>query len=159
MFAFEVDAGGVDGFGDDDVAGVNAQTHGVRVVEGLEILFGDEGVGFGDEDRGESRQKQEGKVRAHVPCYTELVRLLAVAADKFLRRGMSGTADASIRFDQLCGMLKALGFEKRVRGSHHVFRKGGVATKIDLQKDGDHAKPYPVKQVRAAILEAKLRDE
>ena len=85
--------------------------------------------------------------------------MFAVAGDKVLRRVLSGAADASIRFDELCGLLESLGFEKRVRGSHHVFRRDGVAAKINIQRDGAKAKPYQVKQVRAAILEAKLGGE
>ena len=79
-----------------------------------------------------------------------------MASDKILWRVLSGTADAAIRFDDLCHLLENLGFSKRVRGSHHLFRKGGVVGKINLQRDGAHAKPYQVKQVRAIILEAKL---
>ena len=77
-------------------------------------------------------------------------------ADKILRRVLSGTADAAIRFDDLCHLLESLGFEKRVRGSHHLFRKSGVEEKINLQSTGSQAKPYQVKQVRAIILKAKL---
>jgi predicted RNA binding protein YcfA (HicA-like mRNA interferase family) len=72
---------------------------------------------------------------------------------------LSGTADAAIRFDDLCHLLESLGFEKRVRGSHPIFRKNGVAARINLQRAGAQAKPYQVKQVRAAILEAKLGGE
>jgi len=52
-----------------------------------------------------------------------------------------------------------LGFEKRAKGSHHIFRKRGVAAKVNLQRAGAQAKPYQVKQVRAVILEEKLGDE
>jgi predicted RNA binding protein YcfA (HicA-like mRNA interferase family) len=48
--------------------------------------------------------------------------------------------------------LERLGFEKRVKGSHHVFRKTGVEEMINLQRDGGSAKPYQVRQVRAVIL-------
>ncbi|HXP87426.1 MAG TPA: type II toxin-antitoxin system HicA family toxin [Bryobacteraceae bacterium] len=72
---------------------------------------------------------------------------------------MSGTADAAIRFEDLCHLLESLGFEKRVRGSHHIFRKDGVVAKVNLQRAGAQAKPYQVKQVRAMILEAKLGGE
>jgi hypothetical protein len=78
---------------------------------------------------------------------------------KVLRRVLSGTADAAIRFDDLCHLLESLGFEKRIRGNHHLFRKSGVATKINLQRDGAQAKPYQVKQVRTIILELKLGGE
>ena len=79
-----------------------------------------------------------------------------MGAEKTLQRLLSGTADAAIRFDDLCQLLERLGFEKRVRGSHHLFRKAGVEEKINLQREGANAKPYQVKQVRAAILKAKL---
>lgn len=82
-----------------------------------------------------------------------------MASDQVLRRVLSGTADAAIRFDDLCHLLESLGFEKRVKGSHHIFRKRGVAAKVNLQKAGAQAKPYQVKQVRAVILEAKLGGE
>jgi len=40
-----------------------------------------------------------------------------------------------------------------------IFRKRGVAAKVNLQRAGAQAKPYQVKQVRAVILEEKLGDE
>jgi predicted RNA binding protein YcfA (HicA-like mRNA interferase family) len=61
---------------------------------------------------------------------------------------LSGTADAAVRFDDLCQLLESLGFEKRARGSHHLFRKSGVEEKINLQRSGSQAKPYQVKQAR-----------
>jgi hypothetical protein len=69
---------------------------------------------------------------------------------------VSGSADASIRFDDLCALLESLGFDKRVKGSHHLFRKRGVDARLNLQRDGALAKPYQVKQVRTAILSAGL---
>ena len=72
-----------------------------------------------------------------------------MGAEKTLRRLLSGTADAAIRFDDLCQLLESLGFEKRVSGGHHLFRKAGVEEKINLQRAGAQAKPYQVKQVRA----------
>jgi predicted RNA binding protein YcfA (HicA-like mRNA interferase family) len=38
-------------------------------------------------------------------------------------------------------LLESLGFEKRVKGSHHLFRKSGVEEKINLQRAGAQAKP------------------
>jgi len=75
-----------------------------------------------------------------------------------MRRLLSGTADASIRFDDLCTVLERLGFEVRIRGSHHLFRKAGVEEWINLQRDGGNAKPYQVKQVRGIILRYHLGD-
>ena len=85
--------------------------------------------------------------------------MFAMGAEKTLGRVLSGTADAAIRFDDLCQLLESLGFEKRVRGSHHLFRRSGVEERINLQRTGAHAKPYQVKQVRAVILKAKLGSE
>ena len=82
--------------------------------------------------------------------------MLIMGAEKTLMRLLSGTADAAIRFDDLCHLLESLGFERRVRGSHHLFRKSGVEEKLNLQRDGSNAKPYQVKQVRTVILKAKL---
>jgi predicted RNA binding protein YcfA (HicA-like mRNA interferase family) len=79
-----------------------------------------------------------------------------VGVDKTLHRVLSGTADAAIRFDELCSLLESLGFVKRVRGSHHLFRKPGVEERVNLQRDGNNAKPYQVKQARAVILKYRL---
>jgi hypothetical protein len=74
-----------------------------------------------------------------------------VSAAKTLERLLSGKSDASIRFNDLCALLESLGFEKRVNGGHHLFRKSGVEEMINLQRDGNTAKPYQAKQVRAVI--------
>lgn len=76
--------------------------------------------------------------------------------EKLLLKILGGTADANIQFDELCNLLKGLGFEERIRGSHHIFRKAAVAEKINLQQDGNKAKPYQVKQARAIIVKYKL---
>ena len=75
---------------------------------------------------------------------------------KVLERVLSRTSDANIRFDELCHLLSSLGFEMRVRGNHHIFRKAGVEEKINLQREGSEAKPYQVRQVRAVILKYRL---
>ena len=49
-------------------------------------------------------------------------------------------------------MLKSLGFEERVRGSHHIYRCAEVEERLNLQREGAKAKPYQVRQVRAVIL-------
>jgi len=53
-------------------------------------------------------------------------------------------------------LLKGFGFDVRIRGSHHIFRKEGVVEKINLQRAGNKAKPYQVKQVRNIIVKYKL---
>jgi len=79
-----------------------------------------------------------------------------MSGGKVLERVLSRTSDANIRFDDLCHLLSSLGFEMRVRGSHHIFRKAGVEEKINLQREGSEAKPYQVRQVRAVILKYRL---
>ncbi|OGW18870.1 MAG: toxin HicA [Nitrospinae bacterium RIFCSPLOWO2_12_FULL_45_22] len=76
--------------------------------------------------------------------------------EKLLLKILSGTSDANIHFDELRNLLKNLGFEERIRSSHHMFRKAGVTEKINLQREGDKAKPYQVKQVRNVIVKYKL---
>jgi predicted RNA binding protein YcfA (HicA-like mRNA interferase family) len=73
-----------------------------------------------------------------------------------LQKILLGESDANIRFDDLCTMLITLGFEMRVNGSHHIFRRVGVLERINLQRDGKHAKVYQVRQVRAIILLYRL---
>jgi predicted RNA binding protein YcfA (HicA-like mRNA interferase family) len=79
--------------------------------------------------------------------------------DKLLFQILRGLSDANIEFDELCHLLKYLGFEVRISGSHHVFRKNGVAEKINLQRQGSEAKPYQVKQVRVIIQKHRLAKE
>lgn len=45
---------------------------------------------------------------------------------------------------------------KRISGDHYIFRKEGVLEKVNLQKEGNKAKPYQVRQVRNIILKYKL---
>jgi predicted RNA binding protein YcfA (HicA-like mRNA interferase family) len=52
-----------------------------------------------------------------------------------------------------------LGFEERIRGSHHIFRKQGIVDKIVLQRDGSKAKAYQVHQVRNVIVKYNLSGE
>ena len=78
--------------------------------------------------------------------------------DKTLEQVLRGSSDANIRFDDLRNLLLALGFAERSRGSHHVFTRSGIDEQINLQRDGSKAKPYQVKQVRAAILKYHLAE-
>jgi len=66
-----------------------------------------------------------------------------------LQRVLRGTSDANVAFEELCYLLKRLGFDERVRGSHHIFTRKRVEEILNLQarRDGK-AKPYQVKQVR-----------
>ena len=76
--------------------------------------------------------------------------------ERLLERILTGRSDAAIRFDDLRQLLRALGFEERIRGSHHLFVMRGIADRINLQRDGSHVKPYQLRQVRAIIMKYKL---
>lgn len=78
---------------------------------------------------------------------------------RLILRILSGTADSNIDFDDLCNLLISFGFDLRIRGSHNIFRKEGIVDKINLQKSGNKAKPYQVKQVRNLIVKYKLGGE
>lgn len=79
--------------------------------------------------------------------------------EKLLQRILGGRSDANIRFDDLCNLLLGLGFQMRTSGSHHLFRRSDVEEKVNLQKDGNKAKPYQVRQVRQVLLKHKLGDQ
>jgi predicted RNA binding protein YcfA (HicA-like mRNA interferase family) len=76
--------------------------------------------------------------------------------DKLLQKIVNGTSDANIPFDELCQLLKRLGFEERIRGGHHIFRREGIEEKPNLQKDGNKAKAYQVRQIREIIIKYNL---
>jgi predicted RNA binding protein YcfA (HicA-like mRNA interferase family) len=75
---------------------------------------------------------------------------------KLLEVILQGTSDANISFGELCSLLKRLGFEKRIRGDHHIFTKDGVQEIVNIQPKGSKAKVYQVKQIRSIILNYKL---
>ena len=76
--------------------------------------------------------------------------------EKLLIQILKGQSDANINFQNLVGLMQKFGFDIRVSGGHHIFRKEGVLEKINLQKEGNNAKPYQVRQVRNIILKSKL---
>lgn len=78
--------------------------------------------------------------------------------EKLLEKILRGSSDANIGFDELRELLKRLGFDERIRGSHHLFRKAGIEEKINLQDDQGQAKPYQVRQVRAVLLRYRLTE-
>ena len=79
-------------------------------------------------------------------------------SDKTLEQILLGTSDANIRFEELRSLLFRLGFVERSRGSHHIFTRAGIDERINLQRDGSHAKPYQVKQIRAVVLKYHLAE-
>jgi len=79
--------------------------------------------------------------------------------NKLITKILSGTSDANINFNELRQLLKNLGFDERIRGSHHIFTKDEVEEILNLQPKGTDAKPYQVKQIRNVILKYKLAGE
>jgi predicted RNA binding protein YcfA (HicA-like mRNA interferase family) len=79
--------------------------------------------------------------------------------DKIMEKILRGVSDANIAFDDIRGMLLYIGFDERIRGSHHVYRKEGIEEKINIQLAGNKAKPYQVRQVREILLKYHLAGE
>ena len=69
---------------------------------------------------------------------------------------LSGFSDANISFDSLCHLLTRLGFQERIRGSHHIFSMANIEEIINLQSEGTKAKIYQVMQVRKLFLKYRL---
>ncbi|QYX30803.1 type II toxin-antitoxin system HicA family toxin [Sphaerospermopsis torques-reginae] len=76
--------------------------------------------------------------------------------DKLLAKILSGASDTNISFEQLCQLLIKLGFDERIRGSHHIFTKEGVEEILNLQPKQGKAKTYQVKQIREVLLKYQL---
>ncbi|PYS25394.1 MAG: toxin HicA [Acidobacteria bacterium] len=72
---------------------------------------------------------------------------------------LSGRSNANINFNELLGLLRSLGFDERIRGSHHIFARSGIVEILNLQPKGAKAKVYQVRQVRNVILRYKLGGE
>ena len=79
--------------------------------------------------------------------------------ERLLRTILGGRSDANIRFDDLRALMRHLGFDERIRGSYHVYRKQGIPEKVNLQRDDGNAKPYQVKQLRRLALRYHLGDD
>lgn len=56
-------------------------------------------------------------------------------------------------------ILECIGFDERITGSHHIFRKEGVEERLALQRSGKDAKPYQVKQVRDVLVKYGTGEE
>jgi predicted RNA binding protein YcfA (HicA-like mRNA interferase family) len=79
--------------------------------------------------------------------------------NKLRQKILLGDSDANIAFDDLCHLLRRLGFSERISGSHHIFSQNGVEEIINIQPKGRVAKTYQVGQVRDLILKYRLGEE
>ena len=76
--------------------------------------------------------------------------------EKLLEQILSGRSDANVDFNDLLSLLGRLGFEQRIRGSHHIFTREGIEEILNLQPKGAKAKVYQVRQVRRMIIKYRL---
>jgi predicted RNA binding protein YcfA (HicA-like mRNA interferase family) len=76
--------------------------------------------------------------------------------EKLLIKILLGNSDANIPFESLRQLLKTLGFDERIRGSHHIFTQDGIEEILNLQPKQGKAKAYQVKQVRNIIVKYQL---
>ncbi|WP_310758118.1 hypothetical protein [Candidatus Palauibacter soopunensis] len=63
--------------------------------------------------------------------------------ERLVRTILGGRSDANIRFDELRALMRYLGFDERVRGSHHLFDKEGVVESSTSR--GGAATPSPTR--------------
>jgi len=69
---------------------------------------------------------------------------------------LSGRSDQSVRFTDLVNLLRALGFNERVKVSHHIYYRQDIEEILNIQPNGAQAKAYQVKQVRNIILRYRM---
>lgn len=72
--------------------------------------------------------------------------------DKDLNRILDGRYDQSVDFALLLRVLRRLGYDVRIEGSHRIVTREGVPGRLVVQPHGALAKAYQVRQVRRAIL-------
>jgi len=76
--------------------------------------------------------------------------------ERLLQRVLSGRSDANVRFSDLRALMAHLGFDERMKGSHHIFNKEGIMELVNLQDCRGQAKPEQVRQIRRLIRQYGL---
>lgn len=66
-------------------------------------------------------------------------RFLAITRhEKILQKVLRGASDGNVNFDELCDLLRRLGFDDRHRGgSHRIFSQAGIVEIVNLQPLAD----------------------
>lgn len=77
--------------------------------------------------------------------------------EKLLIKILRGISDKNINFNELRNLLIKLGFEERIKGSHHIFTKRDIDEILNIQSKGGKAKAYQVKQIRNIIVKNQLK--
>lgn len=74
-------------------------------------------------------------------------------ADKIKTRVLDHQCRANIPFDDLRHLAISLGFEERIRGSHHIFSRKDLPVILNLQpaRDGK-AKSWQVRQMAELLV-------
>jgi predicted RNA binding protein YcfA (HicA-like mRNA interferase family) len=79
--------------------------------------------------------------------------------DKLILKLLRGASDASFAFEDLRYILEKLGFDERIRGSHHIYNRDDVEELVNIQRHGKDAKAYQVRDVRNLIIRYHLAGE
>jgi predicted RNA binding protein YcfA (HicA-like mRNA interferase family) len=79
---------------------------------------------------------------------------------KILQKVLLEKPPNNIRFEDLRSVLLSLGFNERVKGSHHIFSKDGVVEIINIQPNRENnAKTYQLRQIRQVLIAYNLITE
>lgn len=68
---------------------------------------------------------------------------------------LQGKKDHNINFSDLKHLLESMDFKCSTKGDHFVYRRPDTPI-INIQPEGNHAKAYQIRQIRAIIIEKKL---
>ncbi|MES0490134.1 MAG: type II toxin-antitoxin system HicA family toxin [Leptospirales bacterium] len=77
--------------------------------------------------------------------------------DKFVKKFLFEQNDNNLDFKMMCRFLEYSGFEKRVRGSHHIFAHPEIREIINLQPQHHLVKEYQARQVRQLFNSYRLQ--
>lgn len=76
--------------------------------------------------------------------------------EKIRDKVLLGYSDANIDFEDMRRLLTSIGFDERIKGSHHIYTHIDVTEIINLQPKNGKVKPYQVRQVRNIIIAYRL---
>jgi hypothetical protein len=82
-----------------------------------------------------------------------------VKPEALLDRLLGGTF-TNVSFVDARRLVAALGFDElRVKGSHHVYGRAGIAEQLNLQNRAGQAKPYQLRQLMELVRRYHLSIE
>ncbi len=76
---------------------------------------------------------------------------------KLFLKVLDGRSDNNLRFIEICNLLIKLGFQQRIKGSHHIFYSVKIQEILNLQDNNGFTKAYQTKQVREIIIKYNLK--